>query len=157
MKKSMVIYYSQTGTTGKIANAVSEKFASEVIAIEPREPYGGYMLSIIRAGRELLTNDYIEVTTLIADLEGVDVVFVGFPIWYGDMPKFVKDYLAKCKLGDRVVVPFATSGSSGIDRAVKTLRKIAPQARIRRPFVSKAKSKGDMARWLGEIEKQMDM
>ncbi len=155
MRKSTVIYYSQNGTTKAIADAISERYGSDVISIEPRDAYGSYFGSILRAGRELLTKDYIEVKTLPADLEGLDVVFVGFAIWYGDMPKFVKDYLEKCRVGERIVVPFATSGASGIDKAVKTLRIIAPQARIRRPFISSRKKKGDLVRWLEGLDQQM--
>ena len=155
MRKSTVIYYSQNGTTKKIADAIAERYGSDVVSVEPRDAYGSYFSSILRAGKELLAKDYIEVTTLPADLEDVEVVFVGFPIWYGDMPKFVKDYLVKCKLGERIVVPFATSGANGIDKAVKTLRTIAPQARIRRPFISSKKEKGDLVRWLEGLDVQM--
>ncbi len=140
MRKSTVIYYSQNGTTKKIADAIAERYGADVVSVEPRDAYGSYFSSILRAGKELLTKDYIEVTTLPADLKDVEVVFVGFPIWYGDMPKFVKDYLVKCKLGERIVVPFATSGANGIDKA---------------PFISSKKEKGDLVRWLEGLDQQM--
>lgn len=155
MRKSAVIYYSKTGVTKEIADAVSKRYGSDVYAIEPKEAYGSYASAILRAGRELITRKDVEVKTPVADLEGVEVVFVGYPIWYGNMPKFVKQYLQRCVPGERIVVPFATSGASGIDKSVSTLRIIAPQAKIRRPFITTRKKKGDMERWLENLDLQM--
>ncbi|HAE44199.1 MAG TPA: hypothetical protein DCG37_01210 [Lachnospiraceae bacterium] len=156
MRKSAVIYYSQTGITKAVADKLAERYASDVHAIKTKEAYKGYLGAIIRAGKEMLKKETVEITTPAADLSGVEVVFVGYPIWYGDMPVFVKDYLEKCNIRDRIVVPFATSGASGIDKSVKTLRRIAPKARVRRPFVTSKAKKGDLERWLEDLDVQME-
>ena len=95
MRKSAVIYYSQTGITKAVADKLAERYASDVHAIKTKEAYKGYLGAIIRAGKEMLKKETVEITTPAADLSGVEVVFVGYPIWYGDMPVFVKDYLEK--------------------------------------------------------------
>ena len=123
MRKSTVIYYSQNGTTKKIADAIAERYGSDVVSVEPRDAYGSYFSSILRAGRELLTKDYIEVTTLPADLKDVEVVFVGFPIWYGQAPRVIHTFAKGYDWTGKSVHLFATSAASGIG---KTAEKLSP-------------------------------
>ena len=130
MRKSTVIYYSQNGTTKKIADAIAEKFGSDVVSVEPRDAYGSYFSSILRAGKELLAKDYIEVTTLPADLEDVEVVFVGFPIWWYREPSIIDTFITSYNFSGKTVVPFATSGGSDLGEAPKNIQNLSGDAKV---------------------------
>ena len=159
MSKTLVAYFSVQGTTKRVAKQLAEHLGADLFEIIPLHPYTDadirYTNPLARCNKEKFGKKEVPVSGKVKNFEEYDTVFIGFPIWYGDMPKFVKDYLVKCKLGERIVVPFATSGANGIDKAVKTLRTIAPQARIRRPFISSKKEKGDLVRWLEGLDVQM--
>lgn len=65
----------------------------------------------------------------VPDVSGYDTVFLGFPIWWYVEPKIVDTFLESCDLSGKRVIPFATSGGSGIDRAEQNLARLCPGAR----------------------------
>ena len=63
------------------------------------------------------------------DVEGYDVVYLGFPIWWNTAPRPVNSFLEQCDLGGKTVIPFATSGGSGIANAQRELQKAYPEVK----------------------------
>ena len=135
MNKSLVAYFSATGTTEGAANALAKAARADLYRITPAQPYSSRDLnwnnSSSRSSVEMGNDSARPALAQVApDLSPYDVVFVGFPIWWYVEPRIVDTFLESCDLSGKAVVPFATSGSSGITRAASRLRDIVPQARV---------------------------
>lgn len=135
MNKSLVAYFSATGTTEGAANALAKAARADLYRITPAQPYSSRNLnwnnSSSRSSVEMGNDSARPALAQVApDLSPYDVVFVGFPIWWYVEPRIVDTFLESCDLSGKAVVPFATSGSSGITRAASRMRDIVPQARV---------------------------
>lgn len=151
---SIIIYYSRSGNTEKIAKRLQSDLKNiPAIKIEPEEAYGNYIKSCIRVVKENRKKVTPKFTTPIPDLHEYDTVFIGFPIWAQDIPKFVQDFIRQCDIKGKTVIPFATYGMSGISRAKKTLNILFDGSQIKLPFGSGRFKKGNYGEWLAEIEK----
>ena len=125
-EKSVVIYFSATGTTKKIAQKIKEKSNSDIIEIIPKEKYTSADLnysSDCRANREQKnTKARPEIENKI-DISGYSKIYLGYPIWWGTNPKIVLTLLDNYDFTDKTIIPFCTSGSTGISGSVSDLRK----------------------------------
>jgi flavodoxin len=135
MNKSLVAYFSATGTTEGAANALTKAARADLYRITPAQPYSSRDLnwnnSSSRSSVEMGDDSSRPALAQAApDLSSYDAVFVGFPIWWYMEPRIVDTFLEACDLGGKTVVPFATSGSSGISRAASRMRGLVPQARV---------------------------
>lgn len=135
MNKSLVAYFSATGTTEGAANALAKAAGADLYRITPAQPYSSRDLNWNNSssGSSVEMGDDSSRPALaqaVPDLSSYDAVFVGFPIWWYVEPRVVDTFLEACDLSGKAVVPFATSGSSGISRAAGRIRDLVPQARV---------------------------
>ena len=131
----IVLYASHTGKTEKIAKELALTFKADVVKVLPEREYGSYFSALIRVLKEKILNEQASAGTSYRNLSKYDAILIGFPVWEGDIPTYLQDFLQNCDLGGALVIPFATSGISGIKRAVKTLKKLCPGIKIAEPFV----------------------
>ncbi|MBQ7566854.1 MAG: S-layer homology domain-containing protein [Oscillospiraceae bacterium] len=132
-KKILVAYFSCTGTTERIAGYIADELQADVRQILPQTPYTSddlnYGDSSSRATRE--QNDPAARPALRDAAESVadyDVIFLGYPIWWGQAPKILYTFVESCDLAGKTIVPFCTSGSSGIGTSAENLSASAPDA-----------------------------
>lgn len=150
---AIIIYYSRSGNTEKIAKQLQSDLGNiPAIKIEPEEEYGNYIMSCLRVMKENSSKVIPKFTTPIPDLSEYDTVFLGFPIWAQDVPAFVQDFVRKCDMKGKTVIPFATYGMSGISWTKKTLYSLFDEDQIKLPFDSGVFKKGDYQKWLNEIK-----
>ena len=130
---SLVVYFSCTNTTKGIAERITAVTSGTIFRIEPEDPYTSadldYNNSSSRANRE--QNDPSARPAIANTLEGLenyDVVFLGYPIWWGDAPKIISTFLDSYDLSGKTIVPFCTSHSSGIGSSDTDLHPLEPQA-----------------------------
>ena len=91
---SLVVYFSRTGTTEGAARRIQELTGADLMEIEAADPYpGSYSETLSRAERELDQDARPAVTTAIEDMAQYDVVYVGYPIWFGYAPRPVLTFL----------------------------------------------------------------
>ena len=121
-KKIAIIYFSATGTTKKVAEYIKELTDGDLIEIVPKDKYTdsdlNYNNSNSRATQE--QNDFSarpEISNTI-DTDSYDVIYLGYPIWWGDAPRIILTFLDEANLSGKTVIPFCTSGSSGISTSV---------------------------------------
>ena len=122
---SVVLYFSATGTTKKIAERIADKSGSDIIEIVPKEEYKSEDLnynSDCRANREQQDSKARPEIKNTIDLSKYDTIFLGYPIWWGTNPKIILTLLDTYVLTNKVVIPFCTSGSTGIEGSVNDLR-----------------------------------
>lgn len=149
---AIIIYYSRSGNTEKYAKLLHADLGYKLLKIEPEEQYGNYIMSCFRVMKENATKTTPKFITPIPDLTEFDTIFLGYPIWAQDVPKFVQDFICKCNISNKTIIPFATYGMSGINWTMKTLKKMFPDSEIKLPFDNGVLKKGDYQNWLSKIK-----
>ena len=129
----LVAYFSATGNTEGIAQHLQSILDADLYEIVPEVPYTdedlNYSNDSCRANQE--QNDPAARPAIVGVLENpedYDVVFLGYPIWWGQAPKVIYTFLESSDFGDATIVPFCTSGSSGIGSSATNLQSLAPNA-----------------------------
>lgn len=124
--KIAIIYFSATGTTKTVAQIISEETNGELIEIVPKEKYTSEDLNWnnSKSRTSVECNDpksrpEIESTL---DIENYDTIYLGYPIWWGDVPHIILTFLDTYKLDGKTVIPFCTSGGTGITASQNTLK-----------------------------------
>ena len=133
MSKKLVAYFSASGTTKKAAERLAGAIGADLFEIKPAVPYTqadlNWMDKHSRSSVEM--NDLKSrpaIAGMPADLGAYDTVFVGFPIWWYVAPRIINTFVESYDFTGKTLVPFATSGGSGMGRTVDELRKLCPNA-----------------------------
>lgn len=127
-KKMLVAYFSASGVTAKAARRLAEAADADIYEIKPETPYSRADLDWTnRNSRSSVEMNNPEFRPAIAggkiDMEPYELVFVGFPIWWYVAPTIINSFLESYDFSGKTIVPFATSGGSGMG---KTNEKLAP-------------------------------
>lgn len=154
--KPIIIYYSRSGNTEKIALKLQKDLSCDVVKIIPEKTYGNYVSSCLRVTYERGAKITPKFVTAIPDTNNFDVIFLGFPIWMQDVPVFVADFITQCDIKDKTIIPFATYGMSDITWTKKTLERICNGANIKLPFDSGVFKKGNYEQWLEKVKELID-
>ena len=131
MSNILVAYFSASGVTAKAAEAIAKAVGGELYEIIPQAPYTAADLNWndkhSRSSGEMQDEQSRPALAApVKDLTGYDTVFVGFPIWWGVEPRVVDTFLDQAGLSGKKIIPFATSGGSGMPYAEKHLRSQYP-------------------------------
>ncbi|WP_295095452.1 flavodoxin [Ruminococcus sp.] len=128
---TLVIYFSRTGNTEKIAEYLKELTDADSYVIEAAIPYTNddikYQDDKCRANKE--QNDKSvrpEIANPIDSIASYDTIFLGYPIWWGQEPRIIDTFLESFDFSDKTVIPFCTSGSSGIAASEKNIADLVP-------------------------------
>lgn len=133
MTKTLVAYFSASGTTAHAAKEIADAIEADLYEICPIRPYTAADLDWndkqSRSTAEM--NDPTcrpDIAGAVKDMEQYDTIFIGFPIWWYVEPRIVDTFLESYDLAGKTMIPFATSGGSGIGRAEKSLREHCAKA-----------------------------
>ncbi len=133
--KILVVYFSATGHTKAVAEALSAALDADLYEIVPEEPYTSddlnYSSDHCRANQE--QNDDSARPAISGSVDNMDdygIVFLGYPIWWGKEPKIVDTFLESYDLTGKTLIPFCTSGSSGISGSLSGIKAGAPGANV---------------------------
>lgn len=129
--KTLVAYFSATGRTKAVAQDIVRVGGYDLWEIEAYEPYTEADLDWrnkqSRSSLEMADSTERPTIRICTDLRPYDTIYLGFPIWWGICPRIIQSWVENNLLDDKILIPFATSGSSTIDRAVQFLRETYPQ------------------------------
>ena len=122
----LVVYFSATGTTKGVAEKLAEGLSADLYEIVPQEPYTDADLNYNdRKSRTSIETDDPACRPAIAgelpDLTAYDTIFIGYPIWWGDTPRIVSNFVESVDLTGKTLAVFFTSGSSGLGSSMKHL------------------------------------
>ena len=145
--KSLVVYYSQTGATKQVANIMAEAVGADIDSIVAANPYNGdFQATIARCQAEFEKGEVPEVKPLNADIAAYDTIFIGYPVWFGTVAQPTAGWLKTVDLSRKVIIPFCTFGSGGLNSSTEAIKKAAPNATfvegygVRNARVAKAKA-----------------
>ena len=124
---SVVVYFSCTGNTEKIANSIAEVTDSDIFEIVPTIPYTDEDLNYgnDESRTSIEQNDDTsrpEIAITFENLEDYDTIYLGYPIWWGQAPKIVYTFVESYDFTGKDIIPFCTSGSSSIGSSAENLK-----------------------------------
>lgn len=129
--KVLVLYYSQTSNTKTVAQEIASRLEADIEEIVPVEPYeGDFQATIERSAMEREQGILPEIQPVKADVNNYDIIFIGYPIWFGTYAPPIATFLNQVDLTDKQIVPFCTFGSGGLESSMKDLREKQPKAKI---------------------------
>lgn len=163
-EKTLVLYYSQTGTTKAVAEELQRQLGADIACIEAVDPYpADYDATIARWRQELADSVKPAIKPLDVNLDDYSTIFLGFPVWGGTYALPVATFVENNPLKGKKVVTFATFGSGGIDSATEDLVKALPDATVLRGYGVRTarldKAKDEISRFLienGYIEGEVE-
>jgi flavodoxin len=156
--KVLVAYFSATNNTRPLAEYIADAAGADLYEITPAVPYTSadlnYNDSSTRATVE--QNDASARPAISGSVENMadyDVVFIGYPIWWGQAPRIISTFLESYDLSGKTIIPFCTSGSSGIGSSATNLHSLAPNANwLAGQRFSSGTSRDTMANWVNGLE-----
>jgi flavodoxin len=158
MKKvsALCTYFSHSGNTRVIANQIHEIIGGDIFEIVSVDPYPGDYDEVVKQARKELDREYLpSLKTTVKDMDSYTVVFVGYPNWWGTVPRPVAAFLSAYDFSGKTLAPFCTHEGSAMGRSVADIRKFCPQSTVlealpvRGSDVENARNK--VSGWLREI------
>ena len=129
--KVLVIYYSQTSNTKTVAQEIAKRLGADIEEIVPVNPYDGdFQATIARCQEERDKGITPEIKPISVDIAKYDVIFLGYPVWFGTFAPPIAAFLDQVDLSGKKVVPFCTFGSGGLESSGKDLAEKEPKAEI---------------------------
>ena len=134
-QKTLVLYYSQNGTTQAVAEELQKQLNADIERIEAVSPYDGdFQATIQRGGEELRNGELPAINPIQANLSDYDVIFIGYPIWFGTYAMPIATLVKENDFAGKTIVPFCTFGSGGLNTSTDALKKALPKANIQQGY-----------------------
>ena len=156
MSKELVAYFSASGVTKAAAERLAKAVGADLFEIKPKTPYTKADLDWTNKNSRssVETNNpncRPEIAEKLLDISGYDTVFIGFPIWWYVAPKIIDTFVESYDFSGKTLVPFATSGGSGMGRTVDVLKNLCPSANWKSGKVVNGMSEKALADWANTL------
>ena len=135
MSKKLVAYFSASGQTARLAKTLSDVAGADIFEIVPEQKYTDADLdwqnSSSRSSVEMKDESARPaISSKVDDMSEYDVIFVGFPIWWYREPSIIDTFMESYDFAGKTIVPFATSGGSGMGDSSANIQALAPKAKV---------------------------
>lgn len=134
--KSIVIYFTQSGTTKNAAEKIASKTNSKIVEITSKDGYPDDFDDLVAKAKEQIDNDERPIINEDFDLNDYQTIYLGFPIWYQQPPMIIHSFFDKFDLKGKSIIPFITSASSGFSVCIPYLNNMKTNAKIKDGFRS---------------------
>ncbi len=151
--KKLVAYFSASGVTKNAAEHLAKAAAADLFEIKPAVAYTRADLDWTnrksRSSVEMMNPDSRpEIAERISNMEEYDTVFIGFPIWWYVAPTIINTFVESYDFSGKTIVPFATSGGSGMGKTVEVLKSLCPSANWERGKMLNRVSDRELENWV---------
>ncbi len=155
--KSLVVYFSWSGNTEKVAKEIQSQTGSDIFEIVPKTPYSDDYDTVVADAKKEQQNDARpEIKDTIDNIDSYDTIYVGFPNWWGDMPMILYTFFDTYDLSGKKVALFCTSGGSGLSNTVNEVKELEPNATVTKGLhigsSNASNPKSYVENWLEEIK-----
>jgi len=157
----LIAYFSRTGNTREVANQIHQRVGGDIIEIRTLHPYPEeYRATTEQAKREQETNFRPQLTPDVKNTDSYDVVFIGYPIWWGTLPMALYAFLEKYNFGSKTLIPFCTHEGSQLGRSVTDIKALCPSSTISQGLALRGGNSGyvkteparrNVAEWLSAL------
>lgn len=153
---ALVVYFSWSGNTESVAKEIQAQTGADLFEIIPAEPYTDDYNTLLDIAQEEQASDARPaIADTVENFEQYDVVYLGYPNWWGDMPMILYTFLDDYDFSGKTIAPFVTSGGSGFSGTIGTIESMEPDATVTEGLSlgsSQAANPGsDVAQWLSDI------
>ena len=141
-EKSIAVYFSHTGenyavgnitegNTAKVAKVIAAKTGSALYEIKEAKPYpANYRACVDVAKKEQRDRARPDIAGQLPDLSQYQVIYLGYPNWWGEAPMVVYSFLEKVKIDGKTIIPFCTHEGSGLGSTARNIAKAYPKAKV---------------------------
>ena len=141
------------GDTEIVAEWIQEDTGGDLFPIKTACRYSSdFNQAVEEGGRELRQNARPELADTVSNIAGYDIVFLGYPVWWRDVPMVLYTFMDRYDLSGKTILPFATHMGGGLGASVKTIKKLEPGASVLDPLLisdySLSGSKRKVEKWL---------
>jgi flavodoxin len=154
--KILVAYFSWSGNTRAIAEQIHQAVGGDLFEIKTVNPYPEeYHPTTEAAKQEQESNARPVLAVQVNDMDSYDVVFVGYPIWWGTLPMTLFTFLEQYDFSGKTIIPFCTHEGSALGRSIADIKKLCPRSTVREGLAIRGRNAGnaqsDIAAWLKKI------
>jgi flavodoxin len=130
-KKILVTYFSHSGNTREIANQIHRSVDGDIFEIKAAKPYPDDYDAVVKQAKQELDSGYKPaLKRKLENMKSHDLVFIGYPIWWGTIPAPVRTLLSEYDFSGKSIVPFCTHEGSGLGRSVSDISKLCPKSTL---------------------------
>lgn len=156
MSKKLVAYFSASGTTKKVAEHLAKAAGADLFEIKPAVPYSRADLDWTnkksRSSIEMQNSDSRPaIAEQLSNIEDYDTIFIGFPIWWYVAPTIIDTFVESYDFSGKTIIPFATSGGSGMGKTVEVLQALCPTANWKDGKMLNHISDIELQNWLRDL------
>lgn len=155
-KRVLIVYFSHSGNTREMANQIHGIVGGDLFEIVTVQPYPReYKAVIAVAKRERDSQFRPKLTKRVESLDSYDLIFLGYPNWYGTLPMALMTFLEENDLSGKTIVPFCTHGGGRWGESVETIKRLCPRSTLLEGLAVEGglvkSSQGDVADWLRKL------
>ena len=132
MSKVLVTYFSASGVTAKVARNIANIIGADTFEIKPKVPYTSADLNWMdkQSRSSIEMNDKSsrpQIEGTVSKLDDYETILIGFPVWWYTLPTIINTFIESLDFNGKILIPFCTSGGTGISGCEKDLRKAYPK------------------------------
>ncbi len=132
-KKILVAYFSATGNTKAVAVRLAKDTGADLFEIVPKVPYTEIQLGYDDPEQRITKEQAdekcrVEIAETVENFEQYDTIYIGYPIWYGKVPRIILTFLESYNFDGKEMIPFCTSDNDGIETGLDEIKSLAPNA-----------------------------
>lgn len=155
-KKVLIVYYSRTGNTREIADQIHKSVGGDIFEIQAVKVYPDDYEELKKQAKEELASEYKPaLKTKIENAGSYDLIFIGYPIWWGTFPAPVRSFLSEYDFSGKTVAPFCTHLGSGLGQSVADISKLCPKSAVQDGLAVWGKdaktAQNEVSEWLRKI------
>lgn len=152
MSKKLVAYFSASGVTEKAAQRLAKAIGADIFEIKPVQPYTREDLDWTNKNSRSTVemNDRASrpaIAEKLANMSDYDKIFIGFPIWWYVAPRIIDAFVEGYDFSGKTLIPFATSGGSGMGKTLDVLKEVCPNANWKEGKLVNGMSDAALADW----------
>lgn len=156
MSKKLVAYFSASGVTKAAAERLAKTADADLFEIKPEIPYTRADLDWTnkksRSSVEMSNpNSRPEIAEKVSNMDNYDTVFIGFPIWWYVAPTIINTFVESYDFSGKTIIPFATSGGSGMGKSMEVLKSLCPTANWEKGKMLNRVSDQDLQNWVNSL------
>jgi flavodoxin len=153
---TLIVYFSRSGNTRRIANLIHQEVGGTIHEIQPEVPYpASYDAVVEQAKKEIQAEYKPALQSTVDDIDSYDTVFIGSPNWWSTIAPPVATFLSEYLWSGKTIVPFCTDGGGGLGRIPMEIARLCPQSTILGGFEIYGRGTGNaqarVSAWLRKI------
>lgn len=155
MTKTLIVYYSHSGNTEKVAEMIRQKSNGTLLKIEPENPYPqNYNAVVEQAKKGIQAGIRPTLKTMPDNIEIYDTIFIGSPNWWNTIAPPIATFLMENDLSGKTVVPFYTHGGGGSGNIERDIAKLCPQSKMQAGLSINGSScsNAQVSTWLSKVD-----